>query len=38
MGAAVIRFIFNQYRLSCRVGFGRRKAIQRAINAYRNGF
>lgn len=34
----MIRFIFNQYRLSCRVGFGRRKALKRAISAYRKGF
>jgi hypothetical protein len=34
----VIRFLINQYRLSCRVGFGRSKAIARAISAYRNGF
>jgi hypothetical protein len=34
----MIRFLINQYRLSCRVGFGRRKAIIRAISAYRKGF
>jgi len=34
----VIRFILTQYRLSCRAGFGRRRAIKRAVRAYRFGF
>jgi hypothetical protein len=34
----VIRFLINQYRLSCRVGFGRRKSFLRALRAYRHGF
>ncbi len=34
----MIRFLRNQYRLSLRAGFGPRKAIQRAISAYKNGF
>jgi hypothetical protein len=34
----VLRFLINQYRLSCRAGFGPRKAIQRAVSAYKNGF
>ncbi|MEC5161889.1 hypothetical protein ACFDR9_001609 [Janthinobacterium sp. CG_23.3] len=34
----MIRFLFTQYRLSCRAGFGRRKAIKRAISAYITGF
>lgn len=33
-----MRFIFNQYRLSCRIGFTPSKALRRAISAYRNGF
>lgn len=35
---SMLRFIVNQYRLSCRVGFGPRKAIKRAISAYTHGF
>jgi hypothetical protein len=34
----MLRFVLNQYRLSCRAGFGRSKAIKRAISAYKNGF
>jgi len=34
----VIRFILTQYRLSCRAGFGRRKAIKRAVRIYARGF
>jgi hypothetical protein len=34
----VLRFIVNQYRLSCRSGFGRRKAFKRAIGAWTQGF
>lgn len=33
-----IRFIFNQYRLSCRAGFGRRRALCRAVRIYVSGF
>jgi hypothetical protein len=34
----VIRFLVNQYKLSCRAGFGRRKAMARAVRTYRFGF
>jgi len=34
----MIRFIVNQYRLSCRAGFGPRKAITRAVRTYVRGF
>lgn len=34
----IIRFLISQYRLSCRIGFGPRKAIHRAIRAYLRGF
>lgn len=33
-----MRFIYNQYRISCRVGFTPAKALRRAICAYRYGF
>jgi hypothetical protein len=32
------RFIFNQYRLSCRAGFGSRKAARRAVISWIRGF
>ncbi len=31
-------FVLAQYRFGCRVGFGRRYALTRAINMYRSGF
>ena len=34
----MIRFLINQYRFGCRVGFGRRHSITRAFSLYRNGF
>lgn len=34
----MLRFVVHQYRHACRSGFGRRKAITRAIRAYKNGF
>jgi hypothetical protein len=34
----VIRFVVHQYRYACRTGFGRSKALKRAISAYKNGF
>lgn len=34
----MIRFILKQYRFGCRVGFGRRYALTRAITMYRQGF
>lgn len=34
----VIRHFKNQYRLSLRAGFGRRKAIARALRTYVFGF
>lgn len=34
----MIRFLISQYRFGCRVGFGRRYALTRALNMYRNGF
>jgi len=33
----MLRFIFNQYRYSRRVGFGR-MAIKRAVRIYQRGF
>lgn len=32
------RFVLDQYKFGCRVGFGRRYALIRAFNMYRNGF
>jgi hypothetical protein len=34
----MIRFIHHQYRHACRAGFGRRKAITRAVRTYVFGF
>lgn len=34
----MIRFLLHQYKLSCRAGFGRRKAIVRAVKIYNRGF
>jgi hypothetical protein len=34
----MLRFLITQYRLSCRAGFGRRKAIKRAVCVYVRGF
>lgn len=34
----MIRFLRQQYQLSLRAGFGRRKAIARAIRVYTKGF
>lgn len=34
----MIRFVVHQFRYGCRSGFGRRKAIQRAVHIYVNGF
>jgi hypothetical protein len=34
----VIRHIRQQYRLALRVGFGPRKAIERALRTYLKGF
>lgn len=34
----MIRLILRQYRLSRRIGFGRRKAIKRAVSIYLFGF
>jgi len=34
----MIRFIRHQYRHGCRAGFGRRKAIARAVRCYVRGF
>ena len=34
----MIRFLVNQYRLSCRAGFGPRKAARRALRTYIFGF
>lgn len=34
----MIRFVYDQYCLSCRVGFTPAKALKRAISAYINGF
>lgn len=34
----MIRFIVSQYRYGCRVGFGRREAVSRALRIYINGF
>jgi len=33
-----MRALVDQYRLSRRVGFGRRKAIQRAVSACKTDF
>jgi hypothetical protein len=33
-----VRFLVQQYRFGCRVGFGRRYALSRAITMYRRGF
>lgn len=32
------RFFIDQYRLSCRAGFGSRKAARRAVTSYFRGF
>lgn len=34
----MIRSLIAQYRLGCRVGFGRRDALVRAVRIYRLGF
>lgn len=34
----MLRFLVAQYRLSCRAGFGRRKAVTRAVRTYIFGF
>lgn len=34
----MIRFIVSQYRYGCRVGFGRREAVNRALRIYFAGF
>jgi len=34
----MIRFLRQQYRLSLRAGFGRRKSIARAFRVYAKGF
>lgn len=34
----MIRFLIAQYRFGCRVGFGRRYALIRALNMYKHGF
>lgn len=34
----MIRFLIDQYHLSCRVGFTRPKALARAVSAYYRGF
>lgn len=34
----MIRFLISQYRFGCRVGFGRRYSMKRAIAMYRSGF
>jgi hypothetical protein len=34
----MLRFVVHQYRHACRAGFGRRKAIARAVRTYRYGF
>jgi hypothetical protein len=34
----VIRFLIDQYKISCRVGFTPAKAIKRAVSAYYRGF
>lgn len=34
----MLRHFLNQYRLSCRAGFGRRKSITRAVRTYVRGF
>lgn len=34
----MIRFLTQQYRLSLRAGFGRRKSIARAVRTYMHGF
>lgn len=33
-----LRFMIDQYNLSCRVGFGPRKAATRAVASYFRGF
>jgi hypothetical protein len=35
---SMTNFVLGQYRLYRRVGFGRRKAIKRALSAHRQGF
>lgn len=34
----MIRFLIAQYRLGCRVGYGRRDALMRAVRIYHRGF
>lgn len=34
----MLRFLRQQYRLSLLAGFGRRKAMARAVRTYRFGF
>jgi hypothetical protein len=34
----MIRFLIAQYRFGCRVGFGRRHALTRALTLYARGF
>ena len=34
----IARFIHSQFQLSLRAGFSRRKALSRALRAYRFGF
>jgi hypothetical protein len=34
----MLRFVVRQYKHACRAGFGRRKAIARAVRVYRFGF
>lgn len=34
----MIRFLIAQYKLGCRVGYGRRQALARAFRIYHRGF
>jgi hypothetical protein len=34
----MLRFVAYQYRYACRAGFGRRKAMTRAVRTYVFGF
>ena len=34
----MIHFLVSQYKYGCRVGFGRREAIVRALRTYSRGF